>query len=76
MIDDLATRKCNWIQKKLLLLWPKVEIQYAAGKVKIHHFQHVISLTCSIDRKFSVEPFSRPTLVSISWKMKIKILFL
>ena len=50
-------------KKDVLLLWPKVEFQYAAGKVKIHHFQHVISHTCSIDRKFSVEQISRPTSV-------------
>ena len=55
----------------LLLLRSKVEFQCAAGKVKIHRFQHVrpISSTCSIDRKFSVEHISRPTLVLAGrWK--------
>ena len=36
-------------KKLLLLLWPKVEFQYAAGKVKIHHFQHVISRYMQIE---------------------------
>ena len=43
-----------------LLLRTLVEFQYATGKVKIHHFQHVIYHTCSIDKKISVEQISRP----------------